>query len=231
VAGINAARAVRGEPAFVLDRSQAYMGVLIDDLVTRGVEEPYRMFTSRAEYRLLLRHDNADLRLTELGRDAGLVDDARWSRFRRRRANLDRLRDRLRAVRINGESLERILSRPSTTWEDLKALHPGLEDHEDDPSAVWGATIEAKYGGYIDRQAEQVEKFRRLEDKPIPAELDYHAIPQLRHEAREALARVRPRSLGQAGRISGINPADLATLLVFLKRGDPPSVARVPEPS
>jgi tRNA uridine 5-carboxymethylaminomethyl modification enzyme len=219
VAGVNAARSVRGEAPFVLDRSQAYIGVLIDDLVTRGVEEPYRMFTSRAEYRLLLRHDNADLRLTDLGREAGLVDDERWARFERRRANLGRLREVLRTVRAQGEALERILSRPSTTWDDLKALHPPLAEHEADASAVQGATVEAKYGGYIDRQAEQVARFRRLEDKPIPPGLDYHAIPQLRHEAREVLARVRPRSLGQAGRISGINPADLATLLVFLKRG------------
>jgi tRNA uridine 5-carboxymethylaminomethyl modification enzyme len=124
---------------------------------------------------------------------------------------------------VGGETLERVLGRPSTTWEELRALHPGLAEHEADPSAVRGATIEAKYGGYIERQAEQVARFRRLEDKPIPPGVDFHAIPQLRHEAREALARVRPRSLGQAGRISGINPADLATLLVHLRRGPSPS--------
>jgi tRNA uridine 5-carboxymethylaminomethyl modification enzyme len=220
VAGINAALAVRGAGPFVLDRSLAYIGVLIDDLVTRGVDEPYRMFTSRAEYRLLLRHDNADLRLTELGRGIGLVDDARWERFSSRKRRIERLHEALRTTKVDGESLERFLGRPPTTWEELVALHPPLAELGDDPGAVEQVTIAVKYGGYIDRQAQQVERFRRLEDKAIPADLDYHAIPQLRHEAREKLARVRPRSIGQAGRISGINPADVATLLVFLKRGD-----------
>ncbi len=220
VAGINAALAVRGAGPFVLDRSLAYIGVLIDDLVTRGVDEPYRMFTSRAEYRLLLRHDNADLRLTELGRGIGLVDDARWERFSSRKRRIERLHVALRTTKVDGESLERFLGRPPTTWEELVALHPPLAELGDDPGAVEQVTIAVKYGGYIDRQAQQVERFRRLEDKAIPADLDYRAIPQLRHEAREKLARVRPRSIGQAGRISGINPADVATLLVFLKRGD-----------
>ena len=219
VAGINAALGPDGP--FVLDRSEAYIGVLIDDLVTRGVDEPYRMFTSRAEYRLLLRHDNADLRLTEAGRRIGLVDDARWGRFCTRKDKIERLREVLRTVRVAGESLEQALRRPPTTWEDVLTLHPPLADLADDPGAVGQATIEAKYGGYIARQAEQVDRFRRLEDKPLPADLDYAAIPQLRAEAREKFARVRPRSLGQAGRISGINPADLATLLVHLKRPGP----------
>ncbi len=218
IAGINAALLAKGEPPFIVDRSRGYIGVLIDDLVTRGVDEPYRMFTSRAEYRLLLRSDNADLRLTELGRSIGLVDDARWARFEARRGRIGELGHVLRTTRVAGDTLEQILRRPPTTWAELVSLHPALLDLADDPSAVEQVTIEAKYGGYIDRQAQQVERFRRLEDKPLPVDLDYQAISQLRAEAREKFARVRPRSLGQAGRISGINPADIATLLVHLKR-------------
>jgi tRNA uridine 5-carboxymethylaminomethyl modification enzyme len=226
IAGINAALLTRGQGPFVVDRSQGYIGVLIDDLVTRGVDEPYRMFTSRAEYRLLLRSDNADLRLTALGRSIGLVDDARWARFEARKGRIDRLGAELKAVRIGGDTLEQILRRPPTTWEDLICLYPALVGLSDDPSAVEQVTIGAKYGGYIDRQAEQVERFRRLEDKPLPVDLDYQAISQLRAEAREKFSSVRPSSLGQAGRISGINPADIATLLVHLKR--PRSTTSIP---
>src|SRR4051794_17137797 len=167
VAGINAALQAKGEPPFVVDRSRGYIGVLVDDLVTRGVDEPYRMFTSRAEYRLLLRSDNADLRLTELGRSIGLVDDARWARFEARRDRIAELGSALKSTRSGGDTLEQILRRPPTTWDDLLALHPALLALSDDESAVEQVTIEAKYGGYIDRQAEQVERFRRLEDKPL----------------------------------------------------------------
>jgi tRNA uridine 5-carboxymethylaminomethyl modification enzyme len=222
IAGINAARYVNGAPAFVIDRSQAYVGVLIDDLVTRGVDEPYRMFTSRAEYRLMLRHDNADLRLTELGREVGLVDDRRWERFQAHRDAIGRLRNTLSTTRVNGEPLDRVLRRPPTTWADLLRLYPPLADEDAGSGAIEQVTIEAKYGGYITRQATQVERFQRLEGKALPENLDYASIPQLRAEAREKFQRVRPRSLGQAGRISGINPADLATLLVHLKRGPAP---------
>jgi tRNA uridine 5-carboxymethylaminomethyl modification enzyme len=218
VAGTNAARSARDEPPVILDRASSYIGVLVDDLVTRGVDEPYRMFTSRAEYRLLLRHDNADLRLTELGRRIGLVDDRRWSRFEARRAAIERLRAQLSAMRHQGESLAQILGRPPTTWEDIRGLAPTPGALPEDPDIIEQVTIEAKYGGYIERQAAQVERFRRLESKPLPEDLDYAAVPQLRHEAREKLLRVRPRSLGQAGRISGISPADMATLLVYLKK-------------
>ncbi len=218
IAGINAALLARGAGPFVVDRSEGYVGVLIDDLVTRGVDEPYRMFTSRAEYRLLLRSDNADLRLTPRGRAVGLVDDARWSRFEARRDRIASLGSALRSTRVGGESLEQVLRRPPTTWDEVLAIHPALGPLADDASAVEQVMIEAKYGGYIDRQAKQVERFRRLEDKPLPPGLDYLGIAQLRAEAREKFDRVRPRSLGQAGRISGINPADLATLLVHLKR-------------
>ena len=226
IAGINAALTVRGEGPFVLDRSQAYIGVLIDDLVTRGVDEPYRMFTSRAEYRLLLRHDNADLRLTELGRSFGLVEDARWERYQSRKRQIDALGQRLRSTRVEGASLEAMLRRPPTTWDDLLGLDPTLASVESEKSVIEQVVIEAKYGGYISRQAEQVERFRRQEDKALPPDLDYSAIPQLRAEAREKFARVRPRSIGQAGRISGINPADITTLLIGMRYGLPSSSPR-----
>ncbi len=218
IAGINAALGVRGEPPLILDRSLAYIGVLIDDLVTRGVDEPYRMFTSRAEYRLTLRHDNADLRLTEIGRRVGLVDDHRWARFEARRDAIGRLRDVLKQRRHEGDPLYQILRRPTTSWDDLIAIDSELAESEFAGDVIEQVTIEAKYEGYITRQVEQIERFRRLEDKPIPAGLDYRSIPQLRAEALEKFERVRPRSLGQAGRISGINPSDIATLLIHLKR-------------
>jgi tRNA uridine 5-carboxymethylaminomethyl modification enzyme len=219
IAGINSGLSAKGEGPFILDRGEAYIGVLIDDLVTRGVDEPYRMFTSRAEYRLLLRHDNADLRLTDRGRTIGLVDDNRWERFTERKRAIDELRKVLRSIRVDGQSLEERLRRPETEWEDLVALHPALaESGPTRRDAFEELAIEGKYGGYIERQAEEIERFRRLEAKPIPVNLDYGAVHQLRVEAREKLARVRPRSLGQAGRISGISPADLSTLLVHLKR-------------
>jgi len=221
IAGINAARFVADAEPIVLDRSQAYIGVLIDDLVTRGVDEPYRMFTSRAEYRLLLRHDNADLRLTELGRRIGLVDDQRWQRFETRRERIEGLGATLEQTRVGGDTLHQILRRPETTWAELVALYPPLATMSDDAGSVAQVTIAAKYGGYITRQADQVERFRRLEHKPLPANLDYEAVPQLRAEAREKLRQVRPRSLGQAGRVSGVNPADIAILLVYLKRSNP----------
>jgi tRNA uridine 5-carboxymethylaminomethyl modification enzyme len=205
----------------LLDRSRAYIGVLIDDLVTRGVDEPYRMFTSRAEYRLMLRHDNADLRLTELGRQVGLVDDRRWERFTRRRDSIGELRDRLTRTRVASDSLFQALRRPETTWFDLRSLDPALVEADFTADVIDQVTIEAKYDGYIGRQLDQVERFRRMEEKRIPTELDYRSIPQLRAEAREKFERVRPASVGQAGRISGVSPSDIATLLIHLKRREP----------
>jgi tRNA uridine 5-carboxymethylaminomethyl modification enzyme len=215
VAGINAALAVRAEPPFVLDRSQAYIGVLIDDLVTKGVDEPYRMFTSRAEYRLLLRHDNADRRLTPLARRVGLVGDERWRRLQEKEAAIERLTEFLRQRKHDGIPLTDRLRRTDTTWEDVLAVCPEAGSVAG-AEAVEQVVLEAKYGGYVGRQTAQVERFRRMEGKPIPATFDYHAIPQLRAEAKEKLSRVRPASVGQAGRVSGITPADLAVLLFYL---------------
>jgi tRNA uridine 5-carboxymethylaminomethyl modification enzyme len=215
LAGINAALKLKGEPPLILDRSQAYIGVLLDDLVTRGVDEPYRMFTSRAEYRLLLRHDNADRRLTAIGRRIGLVNDDDWERFQRKEEGIAGLTQLLQARKHDGDSLERWLKRTETTWEQLSAWCPEVRSFA--PAVVEQVTLEAKYAGYIDRQAAQVERFQRLESRPIPTHFDYLAVPQLRAEAKEKLARVRPASLGQASRISGISPADLAVILLYLE--------------
>jgi tRNA uridine 5-carboxymethylaminomethyl modification enzyme len=217
MAGINAALGVKGEDPLILDRSQAYIGVLVDDLVTRGVDEPYRMFTSRAEYRLLLRHDNADRRLTPLGRRIGLVSDADWSRLQRKDRAISDLTTYLRQHRHDGDSLETWLKRTETTWEHLTQMHPALSRMPVAPEVREQVVLEAKYAGYIGRQAAEVERFQKLEGRAIPSHFDYHAVPQLRAEAREKLARVRPATLGQAGRISGISPSDLAVLLIYLE--------------
>jgi tRNA uridine 5-carboxymethylaminomethyl modification enzyme len=218
MAGINAALKVRAEPPLILDRSQAYIGVLIDDLVTRGVDEPYRMFTSRAEYRLLLRHDNADRRLTPLGRRVGLVSDQRWERLQEKERAIAELTELLRARRHEGKTLEELLRRPEVQWDELCTRSPELAERAATvpAGAVEQVVLETRYSGYVARQAAQVERFQRLESKPIPAHFDYAGVPQLRAEAREKLSRVRPTSLGQAGRISGISPADLAVLLLYL---------------
>jgi tRNA uridine 5-carboxymethylaminomethyl modification enzyme len=216
VAGINAALAVKGQPPLVLDRSQAYVGVLIDDLVTRGVDEPYRMFTSRAEYRLLLRHDNADRRLTPLGRRVGLVTDDAWQRLRRKESAISQVSEHLRARRLGQHTLEQLLRRPDVDWQRLGEMDASVRDLAVADDVREQVVLETKYSGYVERQAVAVERFRRLESKPIPAHFDYAAVPQLRMEAKEKLGRVRPASLGQASRISGISPADLAVLLFYL---------------
>ena len=191
MAGINAALKIKGEPPLILDRSQAYIGVLIDDLVTKGVDEPYRMFTSRAEYRLLLRHDNADRRLTPIGRRVGLVNDADWQRLERKEAGIAELADCLRTAKHDGDTLERWLKRTETTWEEIASWSPEVARFA--PAVIEQVVLEAKYAGYIDRQAAQVERFQRLEGKPIPATFDYAAIPQLRHEAQGEAASNPPR--------------------------------------
>lgn len=217
LAGVNAALKLQGRPPLVLDRSQAYIGVLLDDLVTKGVDEPYRMFTSRAEYRLLLRHDNADRRLTPLGRQAGCVGEAEWTRFQAKERRIAEMFAYLRGHRHLGESLEKWLRRTDTDWETLCGMHPPLAGWNAHADVVEQVVLECKYSGYVGRQAEQVERFQQMEGRPIPATFDYTAIPQLRAEAREKLSRVRPASLGQAGRVSGITPADLAVLLLYLR--------------
>jgi tRNA uridine 5-carboxymethylaminomethyl modification enzyme len=219
MAGANAALKIKNEPPLILDRSQAYIGVLLDDLVTKGVDEPYRMFTSRAEYRLLLRHDNADRRLTPLGRRVGLVKDDAWDRLQHKEHDIAELTERLRAVRFEQQTLEQWLRRPDIDWPRVQEMARTKSDAPLEASAdvVEQVTLEAKYSGYIHRQAEQVERFQRMESRPIPAHFDFAALPQLRAEAREKLGRIRPANLGQAGRISGISPADLAVLMIYLE--------------
>jgi tRNA uridine 5-carboxymethylaminomethyl modification enzyme len=184
IAGINAALKVAGRPPFVIDRSQAYIGVLIDDLVTKGVDEPYRMFTSRAEYRLLLRHDNADRRLTPLGRQVGCVSDVAWNRYERKETGINELTSYLRTTRHASESLERWLKRTDIDWEILGDMHPAVREWDTRPEVVEQVVLECKYAGYIGRQAEQVERFQNMESRPIPASFDYQGIPQMRCEAR-----------------------------------------------
>jgi tRNA uridine 5-carboxymethylaminomethyl modification enzyme len=217
IAGVNAGLKVQGKPPLILDRSQAYIGVLIDDLVTKGVDEPYRMFTSRAEYRLLLRHDNADRRLTPLGRRVGLVRDEAWQRFERKERAIQQTLDYLRGRHVQAQSLERFLRRTDTDWPALCAADGTGRLAEVTPDVVEQVVLETKYAGYVERQAAHLERFQRMESRSIPEHFDYHAIPQLRAEAKEKLSRVRPGSLGQATRISGISPADVAVLMYYLR--------------
>lgn len=217
MAGLNAVLKLKGEPPFILDRSQAYIGVLIDDLVSKGVDEPYRMFTSRAEYRLLLRQDNADRRLTPLARRIGSVSEESWQRLEAKEAGIAQLYTELRAAKSDGENLLTWLKRTGTEWENLCERHPPLRAWNSRPAVVEQVVLETKYSGYIDRQTMEIERFKRLENKPIPASFDFAAVPQLRREARDKLSRIQPSSLGQASRVSGITPADLAVLLCYLE--------------
>lgn len=213
MAGINAALKARSEAPLVLDRSEAYIGVLIDDLVTLGTDEPYRMFSSRAEYRLLLRHDNADQRLTPHARNIGLIPDDRWSRFQHKRQQIQSGLELLRAK----PNLEKRLRRPEVTITEIHDGSPALQKLALEAEALRQVELEVKYAGYIARQINQVEKFKKLEQQGLPDDLDYLNIHGLTIEAREKLARVRPRSIGQASRISGVNQTDLSALLVALK--------------
>mgnify|MGYP006294148471 CR=1 FL=1 len=217
LAGINAVQRLRGGEPVVLRRDQAYLGVLVDDLVTKGTEEPYRMFTSLAEYRLLLRHDNADRRLSHVGREVGLLPAAAWRRVQQKERHIERAREALRTHRRDGRTLEALLRRPEVTWDSLLRDVPDLAALGIPTEAARQVEIEAKYAGYLARQERQIARARQMEDRPIPADLDYDRVPHLRSEAREKLARVRPRSLGQASRIAGIGPADQAVLMIHLE--------------
>jgi tRNA uridine 5-carboxymethylaminomethyl modification enzyme len=218
VAGINAGRYVQNAEPMVLGRDQAYIGVLIDDLVTKGVDEPYRMFTSRAEFRLLLRFDTAARRLTPLGRQMGTVDDARWQRFQCWQQQADRCRRVLSELRVDRTPADRWLRRPESSLEALLAAVGGAPFAEFWPTVVQTVVTDCKYEGYEEREARTVAKMRQLDRVKIPTELDYGAVLGLRIETRERLERVRPMTLGQASRIIGVTPADVLVLMVHLNR-------------
>jgi tRNA uridine 5-carboxymethylaminomethyl modification enzyme len=213
LAGLNAARSVRGEAPWCPRRDEAYLGVLVDDLITRGVSEPYRMFTSRAEYRLKLREDNADLRLTDQGRKLGLVDDMRWGAFNRKRDAIANETERLRGTRSGGHTLYDLLRRPDVSYCSLPAQSALEVDVREQ------IEIQAKYQGYIERQQAEVDRRAAQDSLPLPESLDYAEVRGLSNEARQKLATQRPETLGQAARISGVTPAAISLLLVHLKRG------------
>lgn len=216
MAGINAARLVKGDSNLVLRRDQAYIGVLIDDLITKGTTEPYRMFTSRAEYRLLLRQDNADARLCKIGNDIGTLNSDRYAKYRGKQAMIDAEISRLNSTRFESQSLSQLLKRPDVAYADL----PG--NKSDLPEVVQQQVeISIKYAGYIDRQSDDIDRFRAMEDKQIPNWMDYQSIHGLRNEARQKLEKYRPATLGHALRISGISPADISLVMVHMKRGEP----------
>lgn len=238
LAGLNAGLVIKGEQPWWPRRDQSYLGVMVDDLTTRGVLEPYRMFTSRAEYRLSLREDNADQRLTESGRRFGLVDDVRWQRFEEKRETMARESERLKSIWVNpknladehaqrllGQSIEReyslfdLLRRPQVGYADLVALPdagPGIADTE----AAAQIEIEAKYAGYVSRQQDEIEKQRGQEHQSLPLDFDYMNLTSLSIEVRQKLNQVKPATLGQASRVAGVTPAAISVLMVYLKRGN-----------
>ncbi|KAA0762446.1 tRNA uridine-5-carboxymethylaminomethyl(34) synthesis enzyme MnmG [Bacillus sp. SH5-2] len=241
MAGINAACRSLGKKEVILGREDAYIGVLIDDLVTKGTNEPYRLLTSRAEYRLLLRHDNADLRLTEVGREIGLIKDERYERFTNKKLQIEQEKERLSSIiikprpevqelirNIGGSELKDgirasdLLRRPEMTYEHIHLLVPSEVELSDEVTEQ--VEIQIKYEGYIEKSLQQVERMKKMENKKIPEDIDYDAISSLASEARQKLKDVRPLSMGQASRISGVNPADISILLVYIEQG---KIARV----
>ena len=235
IAGINAARRAQGKDPLILDRASSYIGTLIDDLVTKGCSDPYRMMTSRSEYRLLLRQDNADLRLTDIGREIGLVGDEKYARFVKKREQIEAerrrvqttsvpLTDELQALLVSRETsplksgvkLEELLKRPQLDYACLAPFDPTHPDYP--PEVFEQVEIELKYEGYIKRQQAQIREMRRLESKQIPEDICYDTIDGLRLEAREKLGKIRPQNVGQASRISGVSPADISVLLIYLAK-------------
>jgi tRNA uridine 5-carboxymethylaminomethyl modification enzyme len=213
IAGINAARRVGGKEPIILRRDQAYTGVLIDDLVTKGTCEPYRMFTSRAEYRLILRQDNADMRLADIGHAVGLLPAEHHAAFVTKRRAVEAELERLQRTRMGSDTLAQVLRRPEVRYHDLPGHDPKLSQ-----DVTEQVEIELKYEGYIDRQEDEITRFKTIEAKRIPDTFDYALVPSLRNEARVKLAEIRPATLGQAARISGISPSDIAIITVWLKR-------------
>ncbi|MBB5355558.1 tRNA uridine 5-carboxymethylaminomethyl modification enzyme [Anoxybacillus mongoliensis] len=241
IAGINAACKALGKEELILSRSEAYIGVLIDDLVTKGTNEPYRLLTSRAEYRLLLRHDNADLRLTEIGYKIGLISQERYEKFVAKKEAIEAEKKRLKSYiikptpqvqqlirNVGGSELKDgiraadLLKRPEMTYEHIQMIAPA--EQPIDPEVAEQVEIQIKYEGYIEKSLQQVEKLKKMENKKIPEDIDYDAITGLATEARQKLKQVRPLSIAQASRISGVNPADISILLVYLEQG---KIARV----
>lgn len=235
IGGINAAKYCKGEEPLIIDRSQAYIGVLIDDIITKESKEPYRMMTSRAEYRLLLRQDNADLRLTDIGREIGLISEERYARFNEKRAQIEAEIKRVKKINLaptaevnavleannsaplsTGIKMADVIKRPEMDYDKLAPADPERPALSDEVREQ--VNIQIKYEGYIDRQLKQVEQFKKLEAKKIPADIDYSLVQGLRIEARQKLEAVRPVNIGQAGRISGVSPADVNMLLVHLAR-------------
>ena len=235
IAGINATQKIKGNEPLILDRSQAYIGVLIDDIVTKGTNEPYRMMTSRAEYRLLLRQDNADLRLTPIGHEIGLISDERYDEFLNKKENVEKEIERLKKLTVKptekvnkfletknttilttGTKMAELLKRPEIKYNELAEIdneRPNLSIQEQEE-----VEIQLKYEGYIKLQETQVEKFKKLEEKILPEEIDYEKIEGISLEGRQKLNKFKPRSVGQASRISGVSPSDISVLVIYLQQ-------------